>query len=165
VEKQERKKHVLTFPIHSPFKPRERDRGILSDLHLFNIAEQANRQEIPERATEPAYLASVTTATQTPMDSIERRSGSDTNESPERFYYSLHIESCKNLQDARKRAKLLIREGQYAWWKKVNITGKGEWYRVYIGKRNNKTEALNFAKTLKAQGIIDYFSVHKLRDR
>ena len=53
-------------------------------------------------------------------------------------------------------------KGLHAWLEKVNIVGKGEWFRVYIGKYKTKAEALSICETLKSTGINDKSYIHKL---
>jgi len=89
----------------------------------------------------------------------------DTRGSPKEIYYSLHIGSFKDLANAKERVELLAKKGEYAWWRKVNITGKGEWLRVYIGKMKSRAEAVNFGKKLKKDGVITSFIVHKLKEQ
>ena len=88
-----------------------------------------------------------------------------TNEGRDRIYYSLQIGSYKNLAYGKKRAAELITEkGLHAWLRKVKILKKGEWFRVYVGKKKSRAEALNFGKKLKAERIIEDFSIHKIKE-
>ncbi len=54
-------------------------------------------------------------------------------------------------------------KGYDAFYKRVNIPGKGEWYRIYIGRLESRKRALSFGKTLKAAGIVDHPTTHKLK--
>ncbi len=83
---------------------------------------------------------------------------------PRVFYYSLHVASFRNIANVKKQAHLLAGKGQYTWWKKINISGKGEWYRLYIGRGNNRLEVRSLGAKLKSQGIINYFNVQEIAE-
>ena len=96
---------------------------------------------------------------------VETRIPGGTNEGPKVFYYSIHLESYRNFGDAKERAVELITEkGLHAWLRKVKILGKGKWFRVYIGKKKSEAGALSLGKRLKAEGIIEDFSVHRIKE-
>jgi hypothetical protein len=103
-----------------------------------------------------------TLATRAPGDLYEEKSLGELDESLKGFYYSIHFGSFKNLSNAKARVERLTNKGLHAWWEKVNIVGKGECFRVFIGKQKTKAEALSLAEKLKAAGIIDDFYVQKL---
>jgi cell division protein FtsN len=77
-------------------------------------------------------------------------------------YYSVHFGSYKNFSNAKEKVELLAGKELQAWWKKVDVDGKGEWFRVYIGKYETKPEALSISKRLTTSGINGNFYVHKL---
>jgi len=101
-------------------------------------------------------------ATQTSGDLDEEQSPADLDEPTKEFCYSIQFGSFKNLSNAKARVGRLTDKGVPAWWEKANITGKGERYRVLIGKQKSRAEALSLAEKLKATGIIDVFYVKKL---
>jgi len=112
-----------------------------------------------------AVPALATSTTQSNGALAATRISGGTYEGRDRIYYSLQIGSYKNLAYGKKRAAELITEkGLYAWLRKVKILKKGEWFRVYVGKKKSRAEALNFGKRLKAERIIEDFSVHKHKD-
>ena len=78
--------------------------------------------------------------------------------------YSIHVSSHKLHSDAEKSVRQLKAKGYDAFHQKVNIPGKGEWYRIYIGRWENRKKALSFAKRLKAAGITDYTTVCKFEE-
>ena len=77
--------------------------------------------------------------------------------------FSLHIGSFRELQNARAEEERLKSSGLDAFWKKVAIPGKGEWFRVYVGKHKTRDEALARGKALKGEGIIEDYFVHELK--
>ncbi len=89
---------------------------------------------------------------------------SDAVKSSEPFYYSIHVASHKLRSDAEKNIRELKAKGYDAFHKAVNIPGKGEWCRVYIGRWKNRDKALSFGKRLKAAGIADYLTIQKLKE-
>jgi hypothetical protein len=86
----------------------------------------------------------------------------DIDTRPKGICYSVHFGSYKNLSNAKEKVELLSGKGLHAWWKKVNIDGKGEWFRVYVGEYKTKADALSIIKRLRATGINGYFNVQRL---
>jgi hypothetical protein len=82
----------------------------------------------------------------------------------ERTYYSIHLASFKDLQNANGYVNKLTKKGKLVFWKKKDIPGKGEFYRVYLGKYQDRTLAVEFWKKLKSQGSVSYFGIHKFRE-
>lgn len=122
--------------------------------------------ESPGTVTEPitpAPSALLTAETKAPDDAGKQAALDVAAKGPRRTYYSLHVGSFQSPANARKRTETL-REGglRDVWWKKVTIPGKGRWYRVYVGKHQDRAEALRHGKTLKAERIIEEFFVHEL---
>ncbi|MBE9547545.1 MAG: tetratricopeptide repeat protein, partial [Proteobacteria bacterium] len=72
---------------------------------------------------------------------------------------SIHIASYKNHGKAVANVASLKAKGYPAFYKKVDISGKGRWYRVYVGKYKSGAEALRVGKKLKRDGVIDYFKI------
>lgn len=137
-------------------------RSVPSSLEL---ASEAKPPESPGTVAEPVGPAPLSLETKTPGDSVEEAIPGDTTASLKRTYYSLHIGSFQNPANARKRVELLIKTGlDNVWWRKVTIPGKGRWYRVYIGKHQDRAEALRLGKKLKAEGVIEEFFVHELTE-
>ncbi|MFC1532956.1 OmpH family outer membrane protein [Thermodesulfobacteriota bacterium] len=82
----------------------------------------------------------------------------------DRSYYTIQIAAHKKLPNTEKHVLQLQVKGYDVFYKKVDIPGKGEWYRVYLGHFENKEKALTFSKELKAAGITDYSMIHKFVD-
>ena len=79
--------------------------------------------------------------------------------------YSLHISSFRKLSSIEKEIKRLAEEGVCAWWKEVHIPDKGEWFRLYVGEKENRIEAEELGKMLKSSGTVDSFTVHRIEKR
>lgn len=78
----------------------------------------------------------------------------------ERIYYSVHLASYKNLENARNRVNSLERPGRLVFWMKSEIPGEGSYYRVYLGKYENRDEAVANWKKLKKDGAVSHFVIH-----
>jgi len=131
----------------------------------LEVASEAEPSGSPGTVAEPVGPAPLSLETKTAGDSVEEAIPKDTTASLKRTYYSLHIGSFQNPANARKRVELLVKTGlDNVWWKKVTIPGKGKWHRVYIGKHQDRPEALSLGKKLKAEGIIEEFFVHELTE-
>jgi len=82
-------------------------------------------------------------------------------------YFSIHVFSLKTHQKAIESSNIFKKKGHQNFIKKVNIRQSSgqlvQWYRVYIGKFSDMTDALNFGKKLKEEGFINYFAVHMLQ--
>lgn len=83
----------------------------------------------------------------------------------DRIYYSIHLESFKNIKNANSYVNALKNKGKLLFWKKTDIPGKGLFYRVYIGKYDNQSEAVEFWKKLKEEAAVSYFGVHKFTEK
>jgi cell division septation protein DedD len=100
-----------------------------------------------------------------PSDLAKQALPDATTSAPRKPYYSLHVGSFQSPANARNRASSLRQRGlRDVWWKKVTIPGKGRWYRVYVGKHQDREEALRHGRTLKAEGIIEEFFVHEVTE-
>jgi cell division protein FtsN len=131
----------------------------------LKAASEAKPPGGPGSVAEPVGPAPLSLETKAAGDSVEEAIPGDTTASLKRTYYSLHIGSFQNPANARKRVELLVKTGlDNVWWKKVTIPGKGRWYRVYIGKHQERAEALRLGKKLKAEGIIEEFFIHELTE-
>jgi len=143
-------------------EPLQKTRSVPSSLE---VASEAEPPGSPGTVAEPVGPAPLSLETKTAGDSVEEAIPKDTTASLKRTYYSLHIGSFQNPANARKRVELLIKTGlDNVWWRKVTIPGKGRWYRVYIGKHQDRAEALRLGKKLKAEGVIEEFFVHELTE-
>jgi len=143
----------------------EPSQGTWSDSYSLNGNKQVERQLDPVNVGASLVPTLAMLATQTTDDLVETRIPGGTNEGPKVVYYSVHLESYRNFGDAKERAvELIAEEGLHAWLRKVKILGKGKWFRVYIGKKKSKAEALSLGKRLKAERIIEDFSVHRIKE-
>ena len=52
----------------------------------------------------------------------------------EGIYYSIHLASFKDLQNANRYVNKLKTTGKVVFWNRTSIPGKGDFYRVYLGK-------------------------------
>ena len=126
-------------------------------------AAEAPRTESPGPVAEPLTAGKPASEIQKPDDSAEKSIQGKAPESLEQPYFSLHIGSFRNLENARAEAERVNELGLNAFWKKVTIPGKGEWFRVYVGKDKTRDEALVRGRELKAKGIIEDFFVHEMK--
>src|SRR5574340_514419 len=69
--------------------------------------------------------------------------------------YTIHGASYQKLDNALKNTKELKALGYESYYKKVDIPGRGVWYRVYIGRFTDRDEALQVARKLTASRAID----------
>ena len=75
-------------------------------------------------------------------------------------YYSIHVASFIQLQNANRFVNSLKTRGKAVFWKETDVPGKGMYYRVYLGKYTDKDEAAAFWNQLKQEGAVSYFGVH-----
>lgn len=78
-------------------------------------------------------------------------------------YYSIHLFSFKNLEDANKHVNALRNKGKTVFWENVKIQGVGQYYRVYMGRYKTWNEAIQFRNKIKETGAgsplgIQWFS-------
>lgn len=64
-------------------------------------------------------------------------------------YYSIHLFSFKNLEDANKHVNALRNKGKMVFWESVKIQGVGRYYRVYMGRYKSWDEAMQFRNKIK----------------
>ncbi len=75
-------------------------------------------------------------------------------------YYSIHLASFKDLRKANSYVNSLKKEGNVVFWETAEIPGEGQFYRVYIGKFDNREDAVAYWKALEKQGYVSYFGIH-----
>ena len=90
----------------------------------------------------------------------------DTEAAPgaKHIYYSIHFASFKNLANANRQVNMLTEKGKMVFWKKVDVPGKGLYYRVYLGRYKNKEDAAAFWEKLNKIGAVSYFGVHRFTE-
>ena len=64
-------------------------------------------------------------------------------------YYSIHLFSFENLEDANKHVNALGNKGKMVFWENVKIQGAGQYYRVYMGRYKNWDDAVKFRNKIK----------------
>ncbi|MBW2610091.1 MAG: DUF1566 domain-containing protein [Deltaproteobacteria bacterium] len=90
--------------------------------------------------------------------------GVDAVDSAEQIYHSIHVASFRNLQNANRYVNALTKKGKMVFWKKTDVPGKGEWYRVYLGKYRDRAKAVEFWKKLEKEKAVSYFGIHEFRE-
>ena len=78
-----------------------------------------------------------------------------------KVYYRIHEASYKKPVTAATEVKALNAKGYSAYYKKVNIPGKGIWYRVYIGQYENRENAVKAAQEMREKHAIDYAAIER----
>jgi hypothetical protein len=79
-------------------------------------------------------------------------------------YYSIHVASFKELKRANNYVNKMASKGKVVFWKEADVPGKGQYYRVYLGKYHDREKAVEFWHILDSQGSVSYFGVHKFSD-
>jgi len=74
----------------------------------------------------------------------------------DRRVYTLHVGSYKNMLGVTKEISSLNAKGIQCYWRRVDLGQKGTWFRVYAGRFDTRTEALQYQT---ANGFVDA-SVH-----
>ncbi len=80
------------------------------------------------------------------------------------MYYSIHLSSCKDINNAGREVLELKDAGYDAFYKYESVKGKGKWYRIYVGKYSSKNEAEKEAETLKKLNLISYFAIRTVSE-
>jgi hypothetical protein len=83
----------------------------------------------------------------------------------EHVYYSIQISSFKDLNKANRKVNALKKREKTVFWKKVNIPGKGDFYRVYLGKYANRDDAFEYWKQLREDETVVYCGIHEFREK
>ena len=86
------------------------------------------------------------------------------SECAEERYYTIHLASFKELQNANDYVNAMTNKGKIIFWIKAEVQGKGEYYRVYMGKYKSRDEAVELWKILKEEGAVSYFGVHEFKE-
>lgn len=77
----------------------------------------------------------------------------------ERIYYSIHLNSFKNIEDANASINSLLYKGKLVFWKKTDVPGEGVFYKVYLGKYENREDAVDYWQKLKQVGAVSHFGI------
>ena len=90
--------------------------------------------------------------------------GAGTADCAERVYYSIHVQSFSDLTNANRYVNGLKNKGKIVFWKKAEVPGKGDFFRVYLGKYKTEVEALEVWEKLKEEGAVSYRGIHEFRE-
>lgn len=82
----------------------------------------------------------------------------------ERFYYSIHFASFKQLENANRQVNALKEKGKMVFWRMADVPGDGQYYRVYLGRYYNRDEAVAFWNKLNNIGAVNYFGIHRFAE-
>ena len=77
-------------------------------------------------------------------------------------YYSIHVSSHKQQAKAVSEVNKLNARGLEAFYRHVDVQGKGKWYRIFVGKFTTKNEALQEVNRLKKMEVSKYFAIKQL---
>ena len=80
-------------------------------------------------------------------------------------FYSIRFGSYKNIKYASEAILRLKKQDYNAFYRYVDVQGKGKYYRVYVGKFNSKEEAKKKANQLINLGIISEYFINVLFDK
>jgi cell division septation protein DedD len=69
--------------------------------------------------------------------------------------------SFRKIETAEGEVQKLRENGFDAWWRRAKVPGKGEWFRIYVGKENTKDAAYELGRKLKKIGLINQFLLFK----
>jgi len=79
-------------------------------------------------------------------------------------YYSIHVQSFKSLANANGYVNAIRNKRKVVFWKKTRVPGKGEFYRVYLGRYKTRAQALEVWKQLKAEGVVSYLGIYQFKE-
>ncbi|MFB3925586.1 MAG: tetratricopeptide repeat protein [Syntrophales bacterium] len=83
-----------------------------------------------------------------------------TSKHPSRFY--IQIAAYKDQKQAGAHVQDLKNLGHDSYYEKTVVPGKGEWYRVYIGRFRDRSAARAAGDELRKMGIIGNFSIQEV---
>ncbi|MFC1489401.1 DUF1566 domain-containing protein [Thermodesulfobacteriota bacterium] len=89
----------------------------------------------------------------------------DVADCTERVYYSIQISSFRDLNKANRHVNALKKKEKIVFWKKVTVPGKGEFYRVYLGKYANRDDAFEYWKQLREDKTVIYCGIHEFKEK
>jgi cell division septation protein DedD len=119
---------------------------------------QDNRIPLEMVVTDESKVSSDRNATEKEQEVIP-----ETADNAKSYVFCVHYASYKHLADAKTDVARLSDKGFLAGWVKTDVPGKGEWFRVYIGKEKTRQEAMDLAVKLKEAGMIKEIYVYKVR--
>ena len=77
-------------------------------------------------------------------------------------YYSIHGASYQTIERVERHIESLQEKGYEAVYERVEVPGQGNWYRIYIGRYDNKDAAQQAAENLKAGKLISGFRIRRV---
>jgi len=77
----------------------------------------------------------------------------------EQVFYSIHIDTLKDLGDANKQVNLLKENEKIVFWEKYEIPEIGQFYRIYVGRYKDWNEAVAARIKLKKAGALGHLGV------
>lgn len=75
-------------------------------------------------------------------------------------YYRIHIDSFRTLEDANRKAKALKESGEIVFLLETDMPGEGKFYKLYLGKYENRAEAIAYWKRLNKENAVSHFGIH-----
>jgi cell division septation protein DedD len=84
-------------------------------------------------------------------------------DSPKTYVFCVHYASYRKLTEAKTEVARLSDKGFQASWIKTDVPGKGEWFRVYIGKEKTRQDAMDLAVKLKGARMIRESYVYRVK--
>ena len=79
----------------------------------------------------------------------------------EESFYSIHVSSYRNRRNAETEILNFKKHGLHAFYRYESVEGKGNWFRVYIGRFRNEQEGREKGAELLKKGIISYYKPRK----
>lgn len=78
----------------------------------------------------------------------------------ERYFYSIHLDSFRTLENANRKVNSLKNKGKLVFWMATDIPGEGKFYKLYLGKYENRDAAIAYWEKLKKSEDVTHFSIH-----
>jgi cell division protein FtsN len=78
--------------------------------------------------------------------------------------YTLQVGSHPTMVEAKTQLSALEGEGLEPYLRHVNLKGKGQWYRIYIGGYGSKEDAEEAGKQLQSKKVVQSFIVSNRTD-
>lgn len=84
--------------------------------------------------------------------------------SQETTFYSIHVASFKDLESAGRYVHDIGSKEKVVFWKEADVPGKGIYFRVYIGRFENREKAVAVWNEMNDAGQVSYFGVHRFTE-
>ena len=78
--------------------------------------------------------------------------------------YGAHVESFSTMKDAGIAGRRFVDAGETITILAKEISGKGTWYRVVVGRFGDKNDAREFAEEIKIRFGLDYALAVRIED-